>query len=666
MLRFLRKYNKIILVIGGTLLMVAFLAPQAVQQVGQLQNRTIAMMDGQPVKELAFAEAEAQLRAVNALGGLGALASGLLGLADSSGGDAALHWYLLSKEASEAGLVGSDGDGLSYYPSLAQRAAAVQVRTSQQYQELARQFGPQLADQIAAQSIPELANRILENFRVTETTAARAGGLTSTEELHRAVATLRGIQRLLGQYASVPRFSEPRIRAEAAKIERAVDADLVRIGTGRFLPGVPEPTEDEIAAHFETYRDTDPAGNEFGIGYRLPQRLRLEWIELNRADIEPTIEVSALDQNKHWQENRATYPGEFSAERERVRLDLVRARAERMIEDADRVIRGEVLRATRELERDGNFYVLPERWAEERPPLEAIAQTVAERLAASGSAPPAPRVVRLDTAWQTEADLRGHPSLAGGQVRAGSQFLPAWFALFRVRELNPNPLLAIQTGLLLAENPIVMPDGSRRIVRILDVRDVSPPDSLDEIRGTVVDDIRRLRAYERLTAELDGYALVAGQGGLEAMVEALEAGRDQDDPDRLVIAEDQRILTVGGGQIVQDQEAVDRIFALADTLDPTVDPATIPEAQRTFAVKVPGRLEAFVGRIDRYRPLTTEVFRAAQGQLATIIATREVSGLGAIDNPFTLDRMKERHGWTPVGRNAVSAASSPAPPQQQQ
>lgn len=661
MLKFLRKYNKIILVIGGTLLMVAFLAPQAVQQIGRLQNRTIATMDGRPVKERAFAEAEAQLSAVNALGGLGALASGLLGLADASGGDAALHWYLLSKEASEAGLVGSDADGLSYYPALAQRAAAIQVRSSPQYQNLARQVGPQLADQIAAQSIPELANRILNDFRVTEASAARAGRLTSVEELHRAVATLRGIQRLLGQYASVPRFSEPRIRAEAAKIERAVDADLVRIGTSRFLPGVPEPTEDEIAAHFQAYRDTDPAENEFGIGYRLPQRIRLEWIELNRAEIEPTIQVSALDQRKHWEETRETYPGEFSAERERVRLDLVRDRAGRLIEDADRVIRGEVLRATRELERDGSFYVLPDGWAQQRPPLEAVAQVVAERLAASGSTAPAPRVVRLDSEWQTETDLRGHPSLAGGQVRAGSQFLPASFALFRVRELNPSPLLAIQTGLLLAEHPVVMPDGSLRIVRILDVRDVSPPDSLDEIRGEVINDIRRLSAYERMTAELDGYALVAGQGGLEAMVEALDAGRDLNDPDRLVIAEDQRILTVGGGQLVQDQNAVDRIFALADTLDPTVDPATIPDAQRTFAVAVPGRLEAIVGRIERYRPLTTEVFRAAQGQLATIIATREVTALGAIDNPFTLERMKERHAWSPVGAKAAASPSAPSP-----
>ncbi|XOV74985.1 MAG: hypothetical protein ACFHWZ_16165 [Phycisphaerales bacterium] len=34
MLKFLRKYNTLILVVGGSLLMVVFLVPQAIEQIG--------------------------------------------------------------------------------------------------------------------------------------------------------------------------------------------------------------------------------------------------------------------------------------------------------------------------------------------------------------------------------------------------------------------------------------------------------------------------------------------------------------------------------------------------------------------------------------------------------------------------------------------------------
>ena len=99
MLKFLRKYNKFILVIGGSLLMVAFLAPQAIQQIGKIQNRTVATMDGRNVKERELFEAASELRAVNALGGTGGTATALLNLSQGSGSDADLHWYLLPKEA---------------------------------------------------------------------------------------------------------------------------------------------------------------------------------------------------------------------------------------------------------------------------------------------------------------------------------------------------------------------------------------------------------------------------------------------------------------------------------------------------------------------------------------------------------------------------------------
>ena len=49
MLKFLRKYNKWIMVFGGSLLMIAFLAPQAIQNLPKLRDKTVATYDGKPV-----------------------------------------------------------------------------------------------------------------------------------------------------------------------------------------------------------------------------------------------------------------------------------------------------------------------------------------------------------------------------------------------------------------------------------------------------------------------------------------------------------------------------------------------------------------------------------------------------------------------------------------
>ena len=64
MLKFLRKYNKWILVVGGVLLMVAFLAPQAIQQMPRLRDPVMAEYNGQSVKASKLEQADAELRAV--------------------------------------------------------------------------------------------------------------------------------------------------------------------------------------------------------------------------------------------------------------------------------------------------------------------------------------------------------------------------------------------------------------------------------------------------------------------------------------------------------------------------------------------------------------------------------------------------------------------------
>ncbi len=656
MLKFLRKYNKIILVFGGSLLMIAFLAPQAIQQVGQLQNRAVAEMDGRKVKERELFAASNELRALNALGGTGGTANALLNLSQGTGADADLHWYLLTKEAEAGGFVGSDGDGRGYYLPMAEQIAVLIIRSSREYQQFARQAGQQFADQfILARQLPEVREQFLNRLQQTEGSAAAAGRFTSIDELHRAVAKMRGIQRMRSAYLNVARPSDRRLRAEGSDIFRGLQTDYLTIPASRFVADEAEPTEAEITQHFEARADTNPAEDEFGIGYLQPQRVKLEWIRIDRQTLLDAIAIPIVEVSKRWQLERDIYPGEFEEEQDAVRAVLEAERVEALLQVADRAVKGEAGRSSRELSRDGAYFEVPADWAARRPSLESIAQAVVNRLKEREQIEiPLPTIERRDDSWQDFGELSQLEGFAFGTVRVGSQNASAAGAVLQVRELNPNPNLPIQVGILAAEHPIVASDGSLTFFRVLDARDVSAPDSIDEVREEVIANIKTLRAYERLKAELPGYLEVAKAGGLEAVAESLNAGLEEGDASRVTVQNDATISTNPQSvpRVFADEEVLEELFAFAETIDPTREPESIPAAERTYALLSPRVLSAVVGTADRYVPLTVEDFRVLYGQARQVVTAFEIAETDTGDDPFTLERMIERHGWTPLDRTA--------------
>ena len=117
MLKVLRKYNKVILAVFGTMLMVAFLMPQAIQQLGKARmSRAVAIMDGHKVTakqmDVAVRELTALREFFDKLGRKIPLALDKDNRTD--------HWLLLSREAQQEGLVGGAGEGATLLPIVAQ------------------------------------------------------------------------------------------------------------------------------------------------------------------------------------------------------------------------------------------------------------------------------------------------------------------------------------------------------------------------------------------------------------------------------------------------------------------------------------------------------------------------------------------------------------------
>jgi len=648
MLKFLRKYNKWILVFGGSLLMVAFLAPQAIQNMPKLSDPVAAEYNGKSVKASKLEEADAELRAVNALGGTGGLADLMLGLSAPSG-ERYMEWYMLTREAEEAGFVGSDQDGATLYPQIAQELAMLQAR------EVARQNG--FPESFASQLAPQYAEAWLNRIAGSENGAASAGRYRTLEELHKAVAKLRGVLRMRAAYSTVGRLSTSRATRSGADIFNGATVDYVVIPSERFLDSVDEPTEEEILAHFETYSDKLPGETEYGIGYRQPQRVKLEWLAIEREPIENAITIDAVEASKYQQLNKDKYPGSFSEERASINAELKRQKAQQIIAQAENAVRAEMLRATRTLERRDGYVSLPGDWQEQHPTLEAIAQHVVEQVkeANDGLVIPLPKVTIRNSAWLDQQEVYAIEGFGPSMLRVGSTQVPAVAAVFSVRELNPNPNVPVQAGLLASEFPTQGEDGTRYFFRVLDARKVSAPETLDEVRDEVVQDLKRIEAYERVVSELGSYTEVAINAGLEQVVEAVNAGLPSEDeatvgetPDRVSITEGATILNRIGQAtppVFRDENVLETVFAVSRPLDPTkkIDDVALPE--RTFATPAPKSLAVVVGRIAGLEPLTREDFASGYAQLSSIITQLEVNELESNDNPFTYERLKARHNW---------------------
>src|SRR5690606_23149994 len=99
-------------VVAGCFLMVAFLAPQAIQQWGQNQEKRVVGRIGEDrvrLRDLRLAGAEARLAEM-------ALPAGLLDERDKPA-----HWLLLRTEADRAGYIAGAGDGAALLDEMARQ-----------------------------------------------------------------------------------------------------------------------------------------------------------------------------------------------------------------------------------------------------------------------------------------------------------------------------------------------------------------------------------------------------------------------------------------------------------------------------------------------------------------------------------------------------------------
>ncbi|MEQ8845916.1 MAG: hypothetical protein RIB58_13790 [Phycisphaerales bacterium] len=668
MLKFLRKYSKWLLIVFGVLLMIAFTAPQVVQQLGRgLVNRKVAILDGREIRldELQMAERQQSVLRQR-------LPRQVMPQLDPNA--EGLHWLMLREEARRAGLIGVAGDGAMWIEDFAPQIAVQQLEN-----EIAQQFGAQLGPQFIRQFASQRWSMMEPQER--QDRIDRIAGFLQTppsnvsqQEYHEALSVARGIHRLTADYFESAPLSDVRAKVDAARSQRSARMEAIWIRGEDVAEIAGEPTEEQLREHYERFASTPLNGGEFGIGYTLPERLKIEYLKIDRPAIEASITPDPLEVRKRYQaQAREREAGgldvqPFADARGSIERVLRREIADDVVKAAQQAFVGAMGEATRTLASEGPYKRLPEGFAQSRPSFEAVAQQMVETVsltrfpeAQGGSVElPLPEVVRPDD-WKWPSQLQAMPDFGAAQISIGSTQAPVAQVLFAVRELRPEmgARLAIQKDLPLVDVPATDASGNVYFYTVLDVRPESPPDNMDEIRDRLVSDWKSLQAFERMRGLVEDATQTAAQDGLTSasvgIIGDLDATIEPPVPQTIFV----NPSSVVPGQSVQPQSVAavnaapfrDAVMDVFDALDPLADVEQQDRSTRTVGVAIPQTMTIAVGTVDSVTPLTIETYRRQAEQLDMMLRLGELREALPAGNPFSFSQMQRRLGLEIIGED---------------
>lgn len=385
---------------------------------------------------------------------------------------------------------------------------------------------------------------------VIDTIAARRR--RSVEGVYEAIGRVLAIRQVAflqleaGTVASLPELEhEYRQRMQQAVIRLSV------IEGRAFLPNIDPPNDAELAAFFEQTRDRafDPDEVEVKFGYRLDDRVEIEFLTVNPARLAGTT-ISAREARQYYDKNKATYaaslppdpvtsrpaaPPEYEAlPAEIQRRVRENARQEKIVFDARRTM--EAIRdAARspweamDIGADGfrlpppedrlpSFEELQQRFSRDGIPVEFgrvdLTEIIALNLQPSGIGRASTRVGRRDVALaELVRRTKGLGTPPPPETRDESGL--GWLNIG-----EPGPLLAEHVPD--PKNPRERRPHQAYVFRVVKVVPAGPPDSLDMVREKVITDWRLRKAHEIAGEHAARLAERAREVGLDAAVAEAE------------------------------------------------------------------------------------------------------------------------------------------------
>ncbi len=584
MFKFLRKYNKYILAVGGTLLLITFLIPFAFTNLlqgvgaGRASWASVGTEKSQKVTVTELANIQRQLRLLQVLGPQVRLPNVV---------DRPEYWYLLVREAHDAGLV---------------PAAEAVGQTEQEIQQMG------LLAAITGESVPFI--------RAT-------------------IANIQGVERLMDLYLDSGKYSDRRLKEQARRMFHRVTAQPVVIEASS--PAEPPAyTERQLLDQMEQYADVAPGEGEMGFGYRLPHRAKLEWIDIPaesvRAMIASSDRVNPIELRKHWRSNAVMFgdPDPAAEIPDTVREDLVDKLTAAALDEIAREASDRLRFAQRSLNRRGGYFEVPDGWAG-----LSLKDLALELQSEHGIALPAYH--GLGDRWLTAEDIGELPGIGTATTsKFGETPIVLADLVMAARELEGSTTILAQRGI---PGPALRgDDGSIYLFNIIDTDASRPPESIDEVRDKVVADLNRLTHYRQLVEAGDDIRTLAADEGL--LSAALRYNSEIASPVSVSLGFPAQLPKLG-----QQDETIEKLVDYAMALPRDVPVKELSEEQRILVIPVQDKLSLLVARLTGQTPLTEETFRSYMqfGIVQSKLVDQELAGEDLTAGPFSYEALAARH-----------------------
>ena len=612
MLRFFAKYQKILLVVGGSILMVIFLLPAGgqflqpdptAQPVGTVDGRTITFAD----QHAAAAEMELLSRIVPNL---------LRNLPDDP-----LQWLLEVDDARRNGIY----------------ASTVQARSE--------------IDQMTAQGVP--VAQLLQQSGVTEALLVRS--------IQHAVMILELRKMIIAPQPP----SEPRLAHFAQGIRSQATVDVVPVDADTLLADAPEPTDAQVQELYDKYKDSPKGRSEpYGFGYYLPRRVKLEYISVPLARVTNSIEVDEVEAQKFYTTHPERYmpptpekkegeaapaeadvpkgPLPYRQVRDRVIDELLRQLAQEKQNRIVKQISAELAESTRSLKRDNDgYFILPEGY------IPASFEDISKQIQKDYGV--LPDVIRIDNRWLDLPAINKLEGFGSAGFEVNENRVTTAQYISTARELDPpanNPLAALHLQVNIASRSLTGSDGDEYIFRLTAADSAREPKSLDEVKDQVVADAKRLEAYKLLKDRTQKLLDRAQAEGLGKFADSFKtkitpvgpfSGRDVQAMMMGVGSLDAPVLPIVG----QSQAFIDAVFDLGQEVAAAGGLDKVNDAAKMTVVPIDGEQKVVVVKLTDYQPVDIKTYDAIKPRLPDFMALLSLEDMES-SSPLSLEAVKKR------------------------
>ena len=648
MLKWFRKYNKIILIVGCAVLMVAFLIPQAVTMFSpQAGDFVVGSMGGQDVRERDLQNAAGELQVLGALGipalllpedretyllqqrdaqrlGLGVSAAEVNAALDSLGmGGGTLE--------ARAARLGVPAEGI--------RAIVANWLLTERYRMLltGRRYNPAAGlsaspgvntlsiwkgqvepaiQQIQEANVPQLLDRVVAEFSVLR---AGVGRISPAAVKH--LARMR-LERVGGRVALIEPEVDPNAPVDEAQLERLFNEYKT------FYPGT---------------------GSPYPFGYRQPPRVDLEVLSFPIDKAIATVNVEPLDVLAYYRENKARLtdpetgqaaPDTPTAEvRQQIEQGLKQEKAIELLKRALSEARAALDADVRSFPTTDGYRELPDDF--QPTPLEQVADRVE---GATGFRP-----TILSTQGPTPLDdlLTEMPGFALSRLSNISAVQMLTFTRELLDE-GANPALRAQAGVMMPATQAQ--DGTVYLPRLVSAEQAEVLDSLEPVREEVATDARRVAAFERLAEQAEALKEQAAAEGLESLASQYGTLAEQVDP---LPRRDEGVPTPDGASpapeipgVGRSRPLIDAAFAVAEAAGVQGElTSKLPAEQRLVAVPIDRQLAVAVFEATRYEAPTRAAYEQMLDRSAGVASDFALLGGTSILTPLQRDALAKRLGF---------------------